>query len=57
MTSPPSLLRTRTRTRTRTGKKREGEEEKTSGMYAGLIHGKRKKKLNGQLHKKPKSTT
>ena len=56
MTSPPSLLRTRTRTRTRTGKRAE-EEKKTTGMYAGLIHGKRKKKLNGQLHKKPKSTT
>ena len=58
MTSPPSLLRTRTRTRTRTGKKREEEgEEKTRGMYAGLIHGERKNKLNRTLNKKPKSIT
>ena len=38
-------------------KGREEEKKKTRGTYAGLIHGKRKKKLNGQLHKKPKSTT
>ena len=37
--------------------KKGREKKKTSGTYAGLIHGKRKKKLNGQLHKKPKSTT
>ena len=38
-------------------KKGRGRRRKTRGTYAGLIHGKRKKKLNGQLHKKPKSTT
>ena len=35
----------------------EKEEKKTRGTYAGLIHGKRKHKLNRTLNKKPKPIT
>ena len=36
-------------------KKGREMEKKTRGTYAGLIHGKRKNKLNRTLNKKPKS--
>ena len=39
------------------GQRKEKEEKKTRGTYAGLIHGKRKNKLNRTLNKKPKSIT
>ena len=35
----------------------EKKKKKTRGTYAGLIHGKRKNKLNRTLNKKPKSIT